>query len=191
MKDFDRMREVLGSGASAPEPAGEWGGLPRQPGVTAGAHSHASSHWRYHAFALAAGLLLGLSVWLAASLWRQTTAVPVAATPVSSPINASDVRINTLAFAEVADVFENRPSWMLVSNGDSSIGLADAPVSRSAELLVLRLTMLHNGKTASSADLVIIAGQNAHVTLPLAQGRLADYRVSTSALDPSRLNLWA
>jgi hypothetical protein len=109
----------------------------------------------------------------------------------SSRFGGPDIANNVEAFTQVASVFENRSGWLLVANGDSSIGLVDTPVARSPDVLVLRLTLQRQGQALSSADLVIVPGLSADLQLPLREGSRVHYRVGTSRRDPARLGLWA
>jgi hypothetical protein len=71
------------------------------------------------------------------------------------------------------------------------MGVSDAAIDSDEKLLLLRLTMLRAGKIISNADLIIVAGQSARLTVPLGEGVNVEYAIGTSADEPSRLSIWA
>jgi hypothetical protein len=94
------------------------------------------------------------------------------------------------AFDEVSRVFDRKASWILLANGSSDMGLSSEPVI-DQKLLLLRLVMSHAGAAISTADLVIVPGQKADLTVPVGRGQSLHYQVATSVRDPNRLSLWA
>jgi len=57
-------------------------------------------------------------------------------------------------------------------------------------VLLLRLTVTHGGQLASDADLLVIPGQTANLTVPMQGGQSLKYRIGTSADEPTRLTVW-
>ena len=95
------------------------------------------------------------------------------------------------AFEQVSDVFDHKASWLMTSAGGASdVGLAPEPVAAGRSLLLLRLAVLHGGVVASDADVVIVPGQSATLTLPTSDGGVLKYRIGTSAGEPTALTLW-
>jgi hypothetical protein len=105
--------------------------------------------------------------------------------------SATDAARQADAFERVSEVFDHKASWLMTSGGGASdVGLAteSAPAGRS--LLMLRLAVLHGGALASEADVVIVPGQSATLTLPTNDGGVLKYRIGTSAGEPTALTLW-
>lgn len=96
------------------------------------------------------------------------------------------------AFNQVSQVFDGRASWMLVANGASDVGVENQPVLAGAgDVLLLRLTTTRAGKVASDADLLVVPGQTANLTVPLnSGGHSLHYRIGTSSGEPTRLAVW-
>lgn len=107
-----------------------------------------------------------------------------------SPSTADAARQAT-AFDQLSDIFDRKASWLMTSSGGASdVGLAPDAVPAGHRLLMVRLTLLHGGAVASNADVVIVPGQSADLSLPMADGRSLKYHVGTSAGEPTELTLW-
>jgi hypothetical protein len=93
------------------------------------------------------------------------------------------------AFDQVSKVFDGRASWMLVSDEASDVGVAPQVVSAAHQVLLLRLTLTLGGRIASEADLLVVPGQSANLTVPLAGENSLHYRIGTSADEPTHLSV--
>lgn len=105
--------------------------------------------------------------------------------------SAEDAARQARAFDQLSEVFDRKAGWLMTSSGGASdIGLASDTVPAGEKLLMLRLTLLHAGEVASNADVVIVPGQSADLSLPMADGRALKYHIGTSAGEPTELTLW-
>jgi len=115
-------------------------------------------------------------------------------------ISEADVSERARAFTKVSKAFDNRAGWMLVSNSDSDVGL-DAEPSAASGMLLLRLTVTRHQAVAgaapvfqeivSSADLAILPGRSARVSLPFPQDRVLSYEIEVGSGSPTHLGLTA
>ena len=94
-------------------------------------------------------------------------------------------------FANVAEVFEGRARWVATAEDDPDLGLAATPIRPAAKVVLMRLVMSHGRKIVSDANLVIVPGESATLTVPFAEGRKLRYRVDTSRQEPRTLSVWA
>ena len=199
MDDYARIHDLMNSGDPAAEPHGGWTAFENRMLATV---APKRSTWLPATLRLAAAFLLGL---ILAHLYGVRPAAQPA-TP-SNPSNATvatvaqsspapftpqEVSQHARAFDAVSEAFDRRASWVLLANNTSDVGLADSdsPV-HAARLLLLRLTMTSGNQTISSSDLMILPGQTASLTVPLADGRSLHYEIGTSTGEPTHLSLWA
>ncbi len=103
----------------------------------------------------------------------------------------SEINSRVSAFRQIADVFDQRTSWVALTKGASDLGLAADPSSQPGELMLLRLALVRGSSVVSQTDVVIVPGQDAELTLPLEGGESVRYLLATSAEDPARLNIYA
>jgi hypothetical protein len=105
----------------------------------------------------------------------------------------------------VDQVFDGRTNWLMMSANATDVGLSDHPDSSAApatqstttigddaagpgrKLLLVRLNLTSGTEVISNADLVIVPGTAASVTVPTKQGTPIRYRVVTFADHPNRL----
>ena len=121
----------------------------------------------------------------------QSDARPEDAFLASLTPSPADAARQADAFERVSDVFDRKASWLMTSaGGTSDVGLAPEPVPAGRSLLMLRLALLHGGAVASDADVVIVPGQSATLALPTSDGGALNYRIGTSAGEPTALTLW-
>lgn len=79
---------------------------------------------------------------------------------------------------------------MLVSGPESSVGMVAAGDPLTKKMLFLRLGLLCGMESVSASDLMIRAGQDADLTVPLPDGQSLHYRIGTSTGEPTRLTVW-
>jgi hypothetical protein len=191
MADFDKLTAALGDRTVAEDlpvvPSGGWEQFNRR------ISRPASSKWGPIAIAgIAAAILIALllrPMLPGRTLPNQTADANGDDTMIQFTPHDVDRRVQ--AFDQVAGVFDRRASWLLVADNASDMGVSDAAIDSDEKLLLLRLTMLRAGKIISNADLIIVAGQSARLTVPLGEGVNVEYAIGTSADEPSRLSIWA
>ncbi|MHB1156073.1 MAG: hypothetical protein ACYC26_04460 [Phycisphaerales bacterium] len=109
-------------------------------------------------------------------------------------LSEHDVAQTLAVFSRVTDTLDGKASWLVVSKNNADVGLSADEPGASRHLLLLRLSLLEDGRTVSQADVVIVAGQSATVTLPMDDGRQVRYEIGTTRTKTSgatRLSLWA
>ena len=180
-RDYDALRGVLRAGEAEPMPDGGWAGFEQRMVPAANSMSHRlSMRIVPRIAALAAAVLLGIGV---AQLWSHWLAPPrmpplIASSPPEH-FTGDQIAQNVQAFEQVSQVFDRKTSWLLVSNGESKLGLASELASAQRSVLLLRLTMRRSGTVASVSDLVIVPGQTANLTVPLGQAQSLRYQIGT------------
>lgn len=196
-ENYDWLREALSDDRSKSAlPPGGWDSFADRLLSAAAGSSRRS--WLSLGLGLAASLLIvGTSGFEIGRLTGPRTGVgPVPPVVVEGQapevhLTSQDIRRQVQAFGQMSTVFERRASWLLLCNGASDIGLMDGPVMGEKQLLLLRLAMSRNGAAVSIADLAIVPGQRAKLTIPLEHGRKLRYELGTSSGQPTRLTIWA
>lgn len=199
-RDFDRVRAALQTFQTDADPTGGWAAFEQR---LAARPPQTQNHrpWRIPLVGMAASVLIaGVSFQLGRVL-TQRNVRPVAITAPGSTLRAtntpdsarfapSQLSHEVKAFDQVSKVFDGHASWMLVSNDASDVGVAAHPVSAAAKhVLLLRLTVTRGGQVASDADVLVIPGQTANLTVPLSEGNALHYRIGTSSGEPTRLGI--
>jgi hypothetical protein len=193
--DYDRLQSILRI-ATPGIPEGGWIAMEQR---LLERTLHRRLRWpRLSALAMAASVLIAIGYGIA----RVTSTQPAAPPNLSRAENgttlpASDVALypqsdaahDAKAFHEVSDVFEHRAAWLLVGDNTSDMGLSDQAINDPQKVLLLRLTMLESGKTLSSADLAIVPGQSASLTVPGDRNTSLHYRITATAEQPTRLSV--
>jgi hypothetical protein len=199
MAEFERVAEILKPVAQPPAPHGGWQAFEaRLLGDTPIPHQRGRRIVPQLA-RLAAAFLLGVIV-IEAYRAIATAPAPIPPRDVATNTNANAVPFtpeevvhNAKAFDQVSQAFDHRASWVMFAKGASDVGLSEQPVAQheTKRLLLLRLTMSRGVDVISSSDLMIVAGQTASLTVPLAQGQSLRYEIGTTIGKPPRLSLWA
>ncbi len=211
---FDEMRTAIDARHADAVPAGGWDAFADRLASTVSAAGASptmtTTRLRRRGTAAAACVVIGVAGFLAGRLGGPAspglatngtgTTSPVEARPTTSKQTEArphvptptpgDVARGAAAFAQLSEVFDRRASWMLVSDAGSDVGLSSDVIPPARRLLVLRLTVLRGEAVVSSADLVIVPGRTADLTLPLGGGQELHYQIDTSADPPTRLSLW-
>jgi hypothetical protein len=187
--EYDRIREVLAAPESDEEPIDGWEAFEER--LTGVCRARRTWNWRSIA-AVAASLLLALVGYNLVNMRGSPERPEIRASALAGlQFTPAEIRNNVSAFEEVADVFDRRASWLMLSQHASDLGLGTDPSEAHQHMLLFRLTLAHADVVISSADLIIIPGQTAAVTVPCAGGRQLRYHVATSSERPTRLTLWA
>jgi len=193
--DYDRIRSLL-QPVTPGIPEGGWGAM-EQRLLNKTLHRRGWAH--FFGLAIAASVLVAVGYGIAC-LTVNRTARPSTLSQIDEPATQaakepvafypqSDVAHEAKAFHEVSDVFEHRTAWLLVGDNTSDVGLSDHAISDPQKILLLRLTMLRSGTTLSSADLAIVPGQSASLTVPGDRNTSVRYRITTSDELPTRLTI--
>jgi len=191
MHEFDELRLVLAP-AALPEPRDGWESMQRRLVKTI---PPARNVWIRPVMAMAATVVLVVLGFKAGQRESTGPARTLATTdkprvePPEPAIATPELSHTLKAFRTVSPVYDGYAGWMVVSRGTSEIGILPNPVSSAARMLALRLDLWQNDRSISNADLVVVDGQSADLTLPLKGGRLLHYRVGTSMDDPTRLTI--
>jgi hypothetical protein len=190
-KDFDEIRLTL-SPAEAPEPEDGWETMQLR---VADAIRPPQHNWFRPMLAIAALALLAFGLFEAG---RQTGNQSHAGFVINKNksaatepfISPTEVTHNVRAFREVLQAYDGHAGWMMMSHNSADVGMISDPVASTKKLLVLRLELWQAERSISSADLLVLAGQSAELTLPMPSGQSLHYRIGTSTDEPVRLSLW-
>lgn len=185
---YDRIREGWTVKPDEAEPRGGWQAFEDRV-CAVGASSQS---WSWLRLTSVAALLLA-AVWLGrlTASRNQAPDGPLGGTAPSGLVfTASEVIENLAAFQQIAQMFDGRASWLMVSDEASDLGLAADPGSSSARPLMIRLAIVDEQGIKSRTDLTIIPGQDATVTVPFEGERRLRYHISTTADDEQRLTVW-
>jgi hypothetical protein len=149
--------------------------------------------WSRLTLAVAASLVIGLlgltagpGIW---SKWNSNGAAPTAASVAA--LTPAEVSQRTREFSEINRAFDGRAGWVMLAGRQSDLGLAETASAVDPRPLVLRLNLSHRGGAVANADVLIVPGQTADLTIPTLLGSQLRCRVVTSASDPSALSLRA
>ncbi len=209
LADYDRLRATIGMPSESAEPALGWDAFQHRLADYLEETAAQTAAWQprprilpfLRIAALAASVALAAIGWglyarsagsrPVATVSGMTTETPT--NPSSANLRFTDQEIaqQVRAFDQVSASFDERASWMLTGEHTSDVGLAPAPLTMRTRLLLLRLTVLKNDAIVSNADLVVVAGQTAELTVPITSGHNLRYHIGTTAGDNPRLSLWA
>lgn len=192
LRQYDQIRAALEVNTSEAAPPAGWETFERRLATTP---SHLRWNWPLKAIAaLAASVVIAGTAFQLGRSWIRPTGAALSRDV--SPVMAGAARFAPLqlnhevnAFDQVSKVFDGRASWMLVSDEASDVGVAPQVVSEAHQVLLLRLTLTLGGRIASEADLLVVPGQSANLTVPLAGENSLHYRIGTSADEPTHLSV--
>jgi hypothetical protein len=191
-REFGRLQSALRN-ENEGAPSGGWSAFEKRLIETT---AKRSGYVRRPWMALAASVLIaaggyGIGRW---ATGRGAIPHDVAMTQSHDPVatasdglSQTDIQRRVKAFDEVSGVFEHRATWLLVGDNTSDMGVSNRAIDRGHQVLLLRLTMKHSQKTISTADLVILPGQAASLTVPAEGTDNLRYRIRTSSDQPTRL----
>lgn len=195
LDDYAGLAKLLAPPQAVEAPADGWPAFQNRLHASASAARSAGKvliGWG-PAFAIAASIaLLATSIIGTSYLNERARTSPTAAQITSASLaqfSPAQIPQQVETFAKVSEAFDNRASWMLISDHTSDVGVAQTAVPERS-LVLLRLTLLHAGTIVSHADLVLIPGQQADLSLPSSDGKMLHYRVSASQAAPLSLGLW-
>lgn len=186
LADFDRLRTAVRPTEFESEPQGGWEAFDdRLTSRVLGGRRR----WPVMPIALAASVVLGVAGW---GLHFRDRSEPGRAIGIENgngmivrALTPAEIEERMQVFGQVSDVFDQRAGWVLIGDQASDLGLRETPAPSISELLLLRLNVFRERALVSTADLVIVPGQVAELTVPSSSGPQVRYRVATGE---SRLN---
>lgn len=197
LQEYDALRAAMGPASQAPvePPAKGWAAMEQRmtQTIASGLTTRPPHQFRIgRILAWAAAVVVAASGW--AVFLLQHSGGPTTDIQGKLAMSAHDIAQAVAVFSNVTDTLDGKASWVAVSKNNADVGLGAAKPAGSRHLLLLRLTLLVDGRTASQADVVIVAGQSATVTLPLNNGRQVRYEIGTTrtpSTGATQLSLWA
>ncbi len=189
MQDFDRVRSLLAPGSDTAEPAGGFRAYEdRILHKTVGFRRR--QHWA--PILLAASVALAVGGWgmyLRSNLQGQEVRPAAGRKLLTLGLTPEEISDRVELFDQLGEVFDRQTGWVLISDEVSDLGIGRVAENAAKTLLLLRLSVCQDDSLLSTADLLIVPGQEAQVTVPSEHGPLLRYQISTSAEDPGRLQL--
>lgn len=191
---YNRVAAILAAPAVADEAAPPSGWQAFETGLMATTPRAPTRRrqWSRLTLAVAASLVIGLmgltagfGAWLK---WNSHRTVPAGSIAALTPAEVSQ---RTREFTEINRAFDGRAGWVMLSGRQSDLGLAETASTVDLRPLVLRLTLSRDGRAVANADVLIVPGQTADLTIPTLAGSQLRCRVATSASDSSALSLRA
>lgn len=201
LRDYDRLRDVFADGqvqAAAASPPEGWQAFQRR--ATASQRSVRARLRRYRWWLAAAAACLAIAAvvpfkFVGGHGDRDDLALqPASMVEPQAPEMRrppSPAQLSAQLFGEISTLFDGRTSWVAVTDDDSQMGLGAEPTAGQSQLLLLRLTVMHDGRIAAQTDMAILPGQSASLTVPFAGDRKLTYSIDTTADAPMTLSLWA
>jgi hypothetical protein len=199
LRDYDRLRDVFEDRqeqAAAARPSAGWQAF--QQRATASQRTLGARLRRHRWGLVAAAACLAIAAIVP---WKfigsgpdQPALQPLALLEPSAAdlsVPQSPEQLSAQLFGQISGLFDGRTSWVAVTDDDSQMGLAAEPMARRSQLLLLRLTVLHQGQVAAQTDMAILPGHSAALTVPFAGDRKLTYSIDTTADAPMTLSLWA
>lgn len=183
LKEYDELRAVLGKTEADETPDGGWGAYENRLKDRVIPNRRATRWWSGGA-AIAALLLMGVGIWQYNSLIREAAATPPQALLPPNPEQQASV------FQSVSQVFDGKAGWMVMSNGESNLGLMSKPLPDGTRLVLLRLTMSQQEEIVAQTDVAILAGQQANISVPMGN-QVVNYRMMPNQNEPKRVAIWA
>lgn len=210
LEQMDAIRQALGHGDQdddLPEPPGGWPAfedrLARAAASRCGGLGGGGSGPRL-IMAWLGWVAAAAAIAVAALSWshrlddgvlpaRSLTAA--AAVPVAMLPTPSELHDRLRMFREINRDFDHRTHWVAMADDHADLGLGQA-LEDPGRLIVMRLTLQtpEMSEPLSQVDLIIIAGQQAVVTVPLDSGMSATYRIDTMSAGADRrpaIAVWA
>lgn len=195
MRDFDYMRESMAVDTDTAEPSKGWDAF--EAGLMSSMRSH-TRRWPLMPVSLAASVLIACLGW-GMYVFRNTGQPdipayvdnPIANSETASAISSQEIEERLQVFREVAEMFDQRVGWVLLSGTTSDLGLTNEAPELSQGVIVVRLSVLRDESLVSSADVIIVPGKEAHLTVPVNHGKRLCYVLGMTREQPNRLRLSA
>ncbi|NLE60141.1 MAG: hypothetical protein GX616_17465 [Planctomycetes bacterium] len=189
MADFDRLRLVSRPIESDTEPTGGWTAFEHRL-IDRMTRPRRRLGWVPPALAASLALaVVGWGLYLGSGGTRDQRAPSVNGGEVVRALTPQEIADRIEVFDQVSEVFDRRAGWVLISDQRSDMGVGQTPMRQDESLLLVRLSLLKDRSLFSNADLVIVPGQMARVSVPSHDGSVVRYQVTTSETDPRFLRL--
>ncbi len=193
MADFDRLRLTSRPAEGDAEPAGGWAAFENRL-IDRMTRPCRRFGWVPPAMAAALAMaVVGWGLYLGGSRGGDSapdrSAPSANGTAVVKALTPQEIADRVEVFDQVSEVFDHRAGWVLISDRRSDMGIGQAPTGKGTSLLLVRLSLLKDQSSFSSADLVIVPGHMARVSVPSQDGALVRYQLMTSETDPKYLGL--
>lgn len=222
LEQIDTIRQALGHADPAdqmPEPTGGWAAFENRLAHAASQSQRLSCPADDHApvqhsqagmtrgrlmfvrwagyVAAAAAIAIAIVGWWPRLTHTQSPADPSAQAGANAAMVPSGGEVNErlLMFREINSVFESKAAWVATADGEAEMGLGQS-IDGAMPLIVIRLTLgkLGAADPVSQVDMVIVAGQQASVTVPIDTGLVSTYQIDTTAArgnGPASVSVWA
>jgi len=187
--DFDQIRNRLTPDVSALTDD-QWRTIDQRL-KTAAARPYVRLRW---AMAVAAAIFIGFVSFQAGRAGRSLPNIAMQSKIPSDtdfPFPAGDEAHQVEAFGKVSEVFDHRTIWVMNSDAQADMGLSKQDLAAPHQVFLIRLAVDVAGRDVSNADLVIVPGQSAEMTVPINDSATIKYNIGTSANVPMTLNFWA
>lgn len=185
---YDRLRNLLHDDDEIPAPPSGWLAFQTDLRTPPVRKTVSRARWPLAMAAAVVLLLIGYSVAiLVGNRANRFEEAPMA----DLRISREDATTHAAAFRQVADVFDHRTRWLMLSEHGSGMGISQEPLPPVRRLLLIRLVLKHDGSAATTSDVVIVPGQSAELRVPLADGLIVHYHLKTASTATSRLSVWA
>ncbi len=148
--------------------------------------------WSWPA-AMAATIVLAVVGWSIVRLGPRGSDEASRVTPAGTVRfihSTAEIQQDVRAFEDTQQVYDRRARWVAATSAAADVGLADAPITATDRLLLLRLTMLRGEQLIAQADLTVVPGQEADLTVPSDVGLAVRFRIATTSDEPTRLTMW-
>lgn len=204
LEQIDAIRQALGhrdQDDNTPAPTGGWSAFEQRLAAVASSDCDTPRHRPIVAWlgwaAAAAAIVVAALVWSSRFDHAVLPTQPSATvhTQVQMLPTPSELDERLRMFREVNSAFDHRTHWVAMANDHADLGLGQA-INAPGRLIVIRLTLQRPYATepASQVDLIILAGQQAVVTVPLDNGLATTYRVDTQPAggdQRAKVGVWA
>ncbi len=101
----------------------------------------------------------------------------------------ADITQGIQAFNNVSSVFENRTSWVALSDETSDVGISDAPMSATSQPVIVFMNLKQKDQVVSELTRAIVPGQAAHLEVPTTAGQKVRYTLNVAAGDPHKITI--
>ncbi len=192
--DYDHLRETLHVADDEIQPTGGWDSFADRLAGSAAVQPHRRrAFWPAALAACIGAVVVGwtLHARLEPTVSPRQLDRSAITRLVMSPPTEQEIVDRAHLFNQVSDVFDGRAEWILLADHASDMGVGTAATDPRKSLLLIRLSISHDGALFSTADLIVVPGQVARTTVPAAGNLELKYEVVTSLNDPGHIRISA
>ena len=201
LRQYDALRSALAcTDDDAVAPPGGWQALETSwrdrraaPGALQTEPRAAVHRWLSWPAAMAAAIVLAAAGWsivLLRNPGRDDVTRLAAGASLNFIHSKEEIQQDVRAFEDTQDVYDQRARWVAATSAAADVGLAESPIAIADRLLLLRLTMLRGKNVIAQANLTIVPGQEADLTVPSNTGLAVRFQIATTRDEPTRLTVW-